>query len=53
MRRCARSAQRIGFDLVEVRRTGHAPDHPVTFAQGGYLKALLAKVLPLDDVLTR
>jgi 23S rRNA (cytosine1962-C5)-methyltransferase len=41
------SAQRIGFDLVELRRTGHAPDHPVTFAQGGYLKALFARVMPL------
>ena len=35
------SAQRAGYDLVEVRRTGHAIDHPVTFAQGGYLKALV------------
>jgi 23S rRNA (cytosine1962-C5)-methyltransferase len=42
------SAQRAGYDLVEVRRTGHAVDHPVTFAQGGYLKALFARVIPLD-----
>ncbi len=42
------SAQRAGFDLVEVRRTGHALDHPVTFAQGGYLKALFARVIPLE-----
>jgi 23S rRNA (cytosine1962-C5)-methyltransferase len=41
------SAQRAGFDLVEVRRTGHAVDHPVTFPQGGYLKALFARVVPL------
>jgi 23S rRNA (cytosine1962-C5)-methyltransferase len=41
------SAQRTGFDLVELRRTGHAADHPVTFAQGGYLKALFARVMPL------
>jgi 23S rRNA (cytosine1962-C5)-methyltransferase len=41
------SAQRAGYDLVELRRTGHAVDHPVTFAQGGYLKALFAKVIPL------
>ena len=47
------SAQRAGYDLVEVRRTGHAVDHPVTFAQGGYLKALFARVIPLDVVLTR
>ena len=43
------SAQRAGYDLVEVRRTGHAVDHPVTFAQGGYLKALFARVIPLDS----
>jgi 23S rRNA (cytosine1962-C5)-methyltransferase len=42
------SAQRAGHDLIEVRRTGHAIDHPVTFAQGGYLKALFARVVPLD-----
>jgi 23S rRNA (cytosine1962-C5)-methyltransferase len=44
------SAQRAGFDLVEVRRTTHAIDHPVSFAQGGYLKALFARVIPLDSV---
>ena len=37
------SAQRAGYDLVEVRRTAHAADHPVTFAQGSYLKALFAR----------
>ncbi|MEY2581978.1 MAG: rRNA (cytosine1962-C5)-methyltransferase [Ilumatobacteraceae bacterium] len=42
------SAQRAGRDLVELRRTGHAVDHPVTFAQGGYLKALFARVTPLE-----
>jgi 23S rRNA (cytosine1962-C5)-methyltransferase len=42
------SAQRAGYDLVELRRTGHAVVHPVTFAQGGYLKALFARVTPLD-----
>lgn len=41
------AAQRAGFDLVELRRTGHAIDHPVTFAQGAYLKALFARVVPL------
>ena len=41
------AAQRADHDLVEVRRTGHAVDHPVTFAQGGYLKALFARVVPL------
>lgn len=43
------SAQRAGYDLVELRRTGHAVDHPVTFAQGSYLKALFARVIPLDQ----
>lgn len=42
------SAQRAGYDLVEIRRTAHAVDHPVTFAQGSYLKALFARVIPLD-----
>ncbi len=42
------SAQRADHDLVEVRRTAHAIDHPVTFAQGSYLKALVARVIPLD-----
>jgi 23S rRNA (cytosine1962-C5)-methyltransferase len=41
------SAQRAGYDLVELRRTRHAVDHPVTFPQGGYLKALFARVTPL------
>lgn len=45
---CVRgSAQRAGHDLVEVRRTGHAVDHPVTFPQGSYLKAMFARVVPL------
>lgn len=41
------SAQRAGHDLVEVRRTAHAVDHPVSFAQGAYLKAMFARVVPL------
>ncbi len=41
------SAQRAGYDLVEFRRTTHAIDHPVSFAQGSYLKALFARVIPL------
>src|SRR3954464_1001864 len=43
------SAQRAGVDLAEIRRTGHAVDHPVTFPQGAYLKALFARVVPLDQ----
>lgn len=30
--------------LTEVERSGHAIDHPVTFAEGSYLKALFAHV---------
>jgi 23S rRNA (cytosine1962-C5)-methyltransferase len=44
------SAQRAGYDLTEVRRTTHAADHPVSFAQGSYLKALFARVIPLDEL---
>ncbi|MCU1504831.1 MAG: hypothetical protein JWM12_4185 [Ilumatobacteraceae bacterium] len=38
------AAGRTGYDLRIVRQTGHAVDHPVTFAQGGYLKAVFARV---------
>ncbi len=31
-------------DLYEIARTGHSIDHPVTFDEGGYLKALFARV---------
>lgn len=30
--------------VVEIERTGHAVDHPVTFNEGSYLKALFARV---------
>lgn len=30
--------------LTEVERTGHAVDHPITFAEGVYLKALFARI---------
>jgi 23S rRNA (cytosine1962-C5)-methyltransferase len=30
--------------VVELERTGHAVDHPVTFPEGAYLKALIARV---------
>lgn len=36
-------AARAGFDLDEVRRTGHAVDHPIGFREGAYLKALFAR----------
>jgi 23S rRNA (cytosine1962-C5)-methyltransferase len=35
-------AARAGFDLDEIRRTGHALDHPIGFPEGSYLKALFA-----------
>lgn len=31
-------------DLTEVDRTGHGIDHPITFAQGTYLKAMFARI---------
>ena len=38
------SARRSGRPLREIRRTGHAVDHPIGFPQGAYLKALFARV---------
>ena len=37
-------AMRAGAELKELRRTGHPVDHPVSFPQGAYLKALFARV---------
>ena len=31
-------------NLVEIERTGHGLDHPVTFPEGAYLKALFARI---------
>jgi 23S rRNA (cytosine1962-C5)-methyltransferase len=36
-------AARAGFDLDEIRRTGHPIDHPIGFTEGAYLNALFAK----------
>lgn len=36
------AARAAGRPLAEIERTGHAIDHPVTFAQGSYLKCLFA-----------
>jgi 23S rRNA (cytosine1962-C5)-methyltransferase len=36
-------AGRAGFDLEEIRRTGHAVDHPIGFTEGAYLKAVFAR----------
>ena len=38
------SAARANRPLDELRRTGHAVDHPVTFNEGSYLKAVFARV---------
>jgi 23S rRNA (cytosine1962-C5)-methyltransferase len=43
------AAQREGFDLVRMRSTGHGVDHPVTFTEGEYLKALVATVQRLPQ----
>jgi 23S rRNA (cytosine1962-C5)-methyltransferase len=40
----ARAAARAGRPLEELRRTGHPVDHPVTFPEGAYLKAVFAVV---------
>ncbi len=39
-----RAAARIDRPLDELRRTGHAIDHPVTFAEGAYLKGVVARL---------
>ncbi len=40
----ARAAAKAGRPWEELRRTGHALDHPVTFPEGAYLKAVFARV---------
>jgi 23S rRNA (cytosine1962-C5)-methyltransferase len=37
-------ARQWGYRLDEIRRTGHAIDHPVRFPEGAYLKCLFARV---------
>lgn len=37
-------AERSGAELHDLRRFGHAPDHPVGFRHGEYLKAVFARV---------
>jgi 23S rRNA (cytosine1962-C5)-methyltransferase len=36
------AAARAGRPLLEIERTGHALDHPVTFREGAYLKCVFA-----------
>jgi 23S rRNA (cytosine1962-C5)-methyltransferase len=38
------SAKEARRELTEIRRTGHALDHPIGFAEGAYLKCLFASV---------
>ncbi len=38
------SAARSGRKFVELQRTGHAPDHPATFREAEYLKAVLLRL---------
>ena len=38
------AAEQVGVALTQQRQTGHALDHPIGFAHGGYLKALFARV---------
>lgn len=38
------AAERVGRPLKEIRRTGHAIDHPVGFSFGAYLKTVYATV---------
>lgn len=38
------AASASGFELVEMDRTFNAPDHPVRFPEGAYLKCLYAQV---------
>ena len=37
--------QSAGRDYKEIRRTGHAKDHPVIFNEGEYLKGLFCKII--------
>ena len=39
-----KSAKEAGRRLKEIKRTGHALDHPVNYKEGAYLKCLFAQV---------
>jgi 23S rRNA (cytosine1962-C5)-methyltransferase len=41
-----RAAADAGYELTELRRTGHPLDHPVGFEHGAYLKAMYVRVSP-------
>ena len=34
-----------GREYVEILRTGHSNDHPVTFTQGEYLKGIFCRII--------
>ncbi len=38
------AARQVGRPLREIERSGHALDHPISFAEGEYLKCLFANV---------
>jgi 23S rRNA (cytosine1962-C5)-methyltransferase len=40
----ARAAVRCGRQFLEVKRTGHPPDHPATFSEARYLKCVYLRV---------
>lgn len=37
------AARRVGVTLATIARTAHAPDHPIAFPEGAYLKTLFAR----------
>ncbi|MCA9921424.1 MAG: class I SAM-dependent methyltransferase [Anaerolineales bacterium] len=37
------TALEVKRPLIEIERTGHAPDHPITFKEAAYLKCLFAE----------
>lgn len=39
------TSSEVGRPLIEFRRTAHALDHPITFTEGAYLKALFASTI--------
>ena len=46
------AARDAGRPLHEIRRTGHPVDHPITFPQGAYLKAIFARTMGHRQVKT-
>jgi 23S rRNA (cytosine1962-C5)-methyltransferase len=39
--------ERAKFRAREIRKTGHAIDHPVSFPEGGYLKAIYLEIIEI------